>query len=165
MSNSSAISSSSAAAAAAVAASPRAFAISACGSIRERASRFQYLLQAAPDRGRRGVGTAALQMQQGTPRLRILAERLRLCEGLVGAVEVAGPQADLAQLVERLGGGRRQERFQLVRRPLRLRLRFGPGTREPHELGPVHAADPGKPVMSCRSHQRFETSAHSVPRR
>ncbi len=100
------------------------------------------LLEAALDRGRRGVRATSSQEQERLPRLRLRSERLGLPEGVLRALEVAHAEPDLAELMERLSRHRGMEALQLVRCPLRLRGGVGPGAGEPHELGPMDAADP-----------------------
>ncbi len=100
------------------------------------------LFETALDRGSRGVGATSGQEQERFPRLRLRSERLGLPEGVLRALEVAHAEPDLPQLVERLSRHRGMEALQLVRCLLRLRGGVGPRTGEPHELGPMDAADP-----------------------
>ena len=133
-------------------------------SSRERASRFQVISsRLLLDRGRRGSGTAAPEQERrpgcgSSPSASALRRPPRRRRGRPSA---SGPRPTRGTPRRRPPGGTISARPTPAAPPTRV----GPGTREPHELGPVDAADPGKPVMSCRSHQRFETSAHSVPRR
>ncbi len=99
------------------------------------------LLEAPSDRGRRGVRTPSCHEEERRAGLRLGAERPGLSEGLLRALEVAHPQPDLAQLVERAAGRCRMETLQLRRGRLRFRGRVRPGAGEAQELGPVDAAD------------------------
>jgi hypothetical protein len=104
------------------------------------------VLEAAADRRGGGVDLALSEQEKRPTRLRVLAHLVRLPECVLRARQVAHPQPDLTELVERRAGVHRAEVEQLIAGAAQLGLRLAPGAEQPHDLGAVHSADAGEPV-------------------
>ena len=85
------------------------------------------------------------ELQERQPGLRVVPTLMRLCERLLGPVEVADPQPDLPDLMEAHARDRQlSERDQLLHRVASLDLRVGERSAEAHDLRPPHAAVAGE---------------------
>ncbi len=102
--------------------------------------------------GRRGLGLALGEPQQGQTGLRVAAVLVRAVVGLLGRGQIPAPPLDLPDHIERLGGHPPLVRQQFLDGPRGLGEGLGPVAAQLQHLRPVHPAQPAEVVL--RGHRR-----------
>ena len=108
-------------------------------------ARQRLFLERSLDRAGRRVDLALRQPHQREAGLGVASEVARARESLLGRLELAHAEPDLADLVERLARDSRVEVLQLLRGLLEFAVGIRPGAAQPHDLGAVDSAHAREP--------------------